>query len=307
MAIVFPGQGSQRPGMGRDVFERFPAAREVFGRSSEALGLDVAALCFDDDPRLDQTEFTQPAILTTEIAMLRAFEGETGLRPSCFGGHSLGEYTALCAAGTMPLEDAVRVVRKRGALMQAAVPAGAGAMIAICSPGVASRDLDRDLADLEVDVANRNSPDQIVLSGGAPAIDRAAGRIAELLGDVEHDIVRLNVSAPFHSRAMRVIEDDLRATLEAVSPRLVAARAAMVTSNFTGRFHRPVLSHVIDALVLQVSGTVEWVADMRALAAVAATIYELGPSRPLKRFFGAMGCDVVSITSAKGMAQERCA
>jgi malonyl CoA-acyl carrier protein transacylase len=120
IAVVFPGQGSQRAGMGRDVFERFAVAREVFERASDALSLDLREICFGDDPRLDRTEFTQPAILTTEIAMLRAVEEGTGLSFAYFGGHSLGEYTALCAAGAMELEDAVRLVRRRGACMQTA-------------------------------------------------------------------------------------------------------------------------------------------------------------------------------------------
>ena len=117
--------------MARDFHDQFPVARAVFAEASEALSLDLAALCFEEDPRLDLTEFTQPAIVTAEVAMLRALAGEYGLSPSHFGGHSLGEYTALCAAGALPLADAVRLVKKRGALMQQAVPVGQGAMSAI--------------------------------------------------------------------------------------------------------------------------------------------------------------------------------
>jgi malonyl CoA-acyl carrier protein transacylase len=130
-AIVFPGQGSQRPGMGKDFHERFAVAREVYAEASAAAGLDLEALCFGEDERLGLTEFTQPAILTTEIAMLRALEAEFGVEGELFAGHSLGEYTALVAAGVLALADAVRLVRKRGALMQQAVPAGEGAMIAV--------------------------------------------------------------------------------------------------------------------------------------------------------------------------------
>jgi len=306
-AVVFPGQGSQRPGMGRDVVEQFPAAREVFVEASDALGLDLCAICFGDDPRLDRTEFTQPAILVTEIAMLRTLRAEIGLAPTWFGGHSLGEYTALCAAGVMPLDLAVRVVRRRGALMQTAVPEGEGAMIAVSAPGIAARDLAADFAGIDVDVANRNSPDQIVLSGRTDAIERAATRAAELLRGGEHDVIQLNVSAPFHSRAMRAIDGDLRATLVEVSPRLTPELAVVVTSNLTGTFHDGTRASLLDALVGQASGTVDWTANMRALSSVAKAIYEVGPHRPLRSFFRAIGRDVVSITSARSITPERCA
>ncbi|MBZ0231123.1 MAG: ACP S-malonyltransferase, partial [Deltaproteobacteria bacterium] len=197
VAIVFPGQGAQRAGMARDFFDASRHARDVFAEASEATSLDLAALCFGDDPRLDLTEYTQPAIVTAELAMLRALEAELGLRGMYFGGHSLGEYAALCAAGALPLADAVRLTRRRGALMQAAVPAGAGAMVAVIAEGIADRDLDELGAD--VDLANRNAPDQIVLSGPADAILRASVQLAAILAGVEHRIVPLNVSAPFHS------------------------------------------------------------------------------------------------------------
>jgi malonyl CoA-acyl carrier protein transacylase len=307
VAVVFPGQGSQRPGMGRDFCERSAAAREAFDEASDALALDLRAICFEDDPRLDRTEFTQPAILVTEIAMLRALKDEIGLSPAYFGGHSLGEYTALCAAGVLPLDMAARVVRRRGALMQAAVPAGEGAMIALCAPEIASRDLHADFSDLGIDVANRNSPDQVVLSGSTGAIERAASRAEELLGEVEHDVVRLNVSAPFHSRAMRVIDPELRAELADGASRMDAARADIVTSNLTGAFHEPALAPLLDGLVGQASGTVDWIANMRALASVAGAIYEVGPHRPLRGFFRAIGRDVISITSARNLGKEMCA
>ena len=181
--------------MARDFCERFASAREAFAEASEALNLDLKALCFGDDPRLDLTEHTQPAILTAEIAMLRALATEFGFAPGLFGGHSLGEYTALCAAGVLPLADAVRIVRQRGALMQSAAAPGAGAMVAVVAKGVAERDLAGAIGELEVDVANRNSADQVVLSGATSDIGQASRRVAELLGGTRHDIVPLNVSA----------------------------------------------------------------------------------------------------------------
>jgi [acyl-carrier-protein] S-malonyltransferase/trans-AT polyketide synthase/acyltransferase/oxidoreductase domain-containing protein len=241
----------------------------------------------------------------TEIAMLRALREEMGLAPAYFGGHSLGEYTALCAAGVMPLAVAARLVRQRGALMQVAVPEGEGAMIAVSSPGVAGRDLAADLAGIEVDVANRNSPDQIVLSGPRDAIDRATARVEERLVGVEHDVVRLNVSAPFHSRAMHAIDAELRDGIAAASSSFAPERAAVVTSNLTGTFHGTALPPLVDALVGQAAGTVDWIANMHALAGVATAIYEVGPHRPLRGFFRAIGREVTAITTAKSVVSTK--
>lgn len=289
--------------MAKDFCERFAASRQAFDEASDALGLDVAALCFEEDPRLDLTEFTQPAILTAEIAMLRALQAELGLRPAWFGGHSLGEYTALCAAGVVSLGAAVRIVRRRGALMQHAVPEGAGAMAAVIAPGVATRDLARALAGLGVDVANRNSAEQVVLSGPTAAIATAIVRLGELLAGTEHEIVQLNVSAPFHSAMMRGVEPALRATLEEAAAKLVPARATAVTSNLTGEFHDGTMAGLVDALVRQVSSPVEWIANMRALSRVADVIYEVGPNRPLQKFFRTVGVEAKPIISVR--AAER--
>ncbi len=301
IAVVFPGQGSQRAGMARDFHERSAAARDVFAEASEALGLDMAALCFEEDARLDKTEYTQPAILTAEIAMARALEAELGLSARWFGGHSLGEYTALCAAGVLGLADAVRVTRRRGALMQAAVPEGQGAMTAVIFDGIAERDLGEALAGLEVDVANKNSSDQVVLSGSAPAVASASARLEQLLGEGAR-LVPLNVSAPFHSRLMRPIEDELRGALASLA--LSVERAPVVTSNYTGRFHEPSAPAVVDALTRQASGTVDFIANMRALSAVADRIFEVGPNRPLRGFFKSMGREITSIVSLKAAEKE---
>jgi [acyl-carrier-protein] S-malonyltransferase len=298
-AFVFPGQGSQRAGMARDFSDSFAASRAVFAEASEALGLDVAALCFGDDPRLDLTEFTQPAILTAEIAMLRALETEFGLSASVFGGHSLGEFTALCAAGALPFDLAVRLVRRRGALMQAAVPAGEGAMVAVCGAGVAALDLASAVDADDVDVANENSPDQVVLSGPRATLDRACARVRDLAKGIDVELVPLTVSAPFHSRRMRAIEADFRRGLDEIAPRLVPERSSVVTSNFRGGFHTGRADDLLGALERQIGGTVRWVANMRALAGAADRIVEIGPGRPLRGFFKAVGVEVTSIVSCK--------
>lgn len=302
VAVVFPGQGSQRAGMARDFHADFAAAREVFAEASEALGLDLAALCFEQDPRLDLTEFTQPAIVTAEMAMLRALAAEWGLAPTRFGGHSLGEYTALAAAGAIPLADAVRLVRKRGALMQKAVPVGEGAMSAVVAPGVADAGVAALIADLGVDVANLNSLDQVVISGPTAGVAAAEKHIAERIAGSE--VIRLNVSAPFHSRLMRGIEAEFRQELEAAAPRFDAEKAKLVTSNLRGGFHSGELGELLDALTGQISGTVDFVANMRALAAGSPRIIELGPNRPLKRFFSTLGIEITSIMNVKGARKE---
>ncbi|MBE7482237.1 MAG: ACP S-malonyltransferase [Polyangiaceae bacterium] len=301
VAVVFPGQGSQRTGMARDFHAEHAVARAVFAEASEALSLDLAALCFEEDPRLDLTEYTQPAIVTAEIAMLRACREAFGFTPTRFGGHSLGEYTALCAAGVIPLADAVRLVRKRGALMQQAVPVGEGAMSAVVATGVADAGLKELIADLGVDVANLNSLDQVVISGPAPGVEAAETRIAEKLPEAE--VIRLNVSAPFHSRLMRGIEAEFRRELEAAAPRFDASRATAVTSNLRGGFHTGQLGDLLDALTGQISGTVDWVANMRALSG-SERIVELGPNRPLKRFFSTLGVSIASVMNLKGAQKE---
>lgn len=297
--IVFPGQGTQRAGMGRDFHEWSGTARAAYEEASEALGLDLCALCFGDDERLGLTEFAQPAILATEVAMQRALGAELGLEAGCFGGHSLGEYTALVAAGALPLADAVRLVRERGRLMQEAVPVGRGGMTAVIG-----EDLDRDaiagsLAGLEVAIANDNASTQVVLSGLASDLPIAAERLGAALGDGRVRFVELPVSAPFHSPLMAGIEPAFARLLDAARTRLDAARAALVTSNFSGGFHEPDAGSVVERLVRQISGTVRWRGNMEALAARSKRILEVGPGRPLRAFFKTLGVEVQAITDVR--------
>ncbi len=230
--------------------------------------------------------------------MTRALEKELGLTAAYFGGHSLGEYSALCAAGAVPLDVAVRVVRRRGALMQAAVDPGKGAMVAVIGEGIATKDLRAALEGVEVDVANRNSRNQIVLSGLASHMDLACSNVGEALG-APLELVTLTVSAPFHSRHMRVIEPEFREVLDSVSLRLVAPRARCVTANFTGGFHTGDLGDLASSLTHQISGVVDWIANMEALAKVADRILEIGPNRPLRGFFKTAGREITSIVSLK--------
>jgi len=289
-ALVFPGQGSQRVGMARDFHDEFAAARDAFAEASGACGADLAAISFGDEQKLNLTEFTQPCILTAEIAMLRVLGAEFGLEAGWFAGHSLGEYTALVAAGVLPLGDAARLVRRRGALMQAAVPAGEGAMLAVIGRGLDIAELRAALEGLEVDAANHNSSSQIVVSGSASGVAEAKQR----LGGKGRRLVPLNVSAPFHSRLMREVEEKFTPDLAAAT--LDPSRAPRVASNYTGGFHAADPAAVRDALVRQISGTVRWVDNMRALSERATRIVEIGPGKPLSGFFKDAGVTVETIT-----------
>jgi len=179
IAVVFPGQGSQRSGMGKDFYEQIPVSRETYEEAADALGWDVSAMCFGEDENLNLTEFTQPCIVTTEICMLRGLTERYGFAPDYFGGHSLGEFTALVAAGVMPLPDTVKIVQTRGKLMQQAVPVGVGGMAAVISENIDTEMIAKIMEGLDAGVANINSANQVVISGELTAIDETEKRLTE--------------------------------------------------------------------------------------------------------------------------------
>ncbi len=297
IAVVFPGQGSQRPGMGKDFYEQIPVCRQTFEEAADALGWDVSAMCFGEDEKLNLTEFTQPCIVTTEICMLRGLAERYGFAPDYFGGHSLGEFTALVAAGVLPLADTVKIVQTRGRLMQDAVPVGIGGMAAVISENIDAEMLKKLMDGLNAGVANINSANQVVISGELPAIDEAEKRLTENFPpDKTFRFIRLNVSAPFHSTLMKTIEGRFADTLENFGKNLNAQNAFRVTSNFTGGFHDSDVSAVKKNLVNQISNTVNWRQNMQALAEKAEGIYEIGPGRPLRDFFKTIGVTCQSIT-----------
>ena len=288
--------------MGADFAEQVAESRAVFDEASATLGFDVLAI-INGDERLDLTEYTQPCIVATEIAMLAGLRARFGFDADRWGGHSLGEYTALVAAGALRLDAALRLVRLRGRLMQTAVPVGKGGMIAVIQNGL---DLDRVAAiaaEAGVDVANFNAPSQVVLSGALEGLAAAEPALAAQLAGAR--VVKLEVSAPFHSRALRVIEDEFRRALEAEAGAFDAARARAVTSNFLGGFHTGDAGALIDALTRQISGSVRWIDNMRALAASGGALYEIGPNRPLSRFFKELGHDVTAIINLRGAEKLR--
>jgi [acyl-carrier-protein] S-malonyltransferase/trans-AT polyketide synthase/acyltransferase/oxidoreductase domain-containing protein len=254
-------------------------------------------MCFGEDERLNLTEYTQPCIVTTEIAMLRGLCKRYGFASEYFGGHSLGEFTGLVAAGVMPLAETLRIVQTRGKLMQEAVPVGVGGMAAIISDNIDIAILKKLMEDLPADVANINSANQVVISGELSALPEIEKRLAQTLGaEKPFRFVRLNVSAPFHSRLMKTIEKRFADTLEKFGKNLNPQNASKVTSNFTGDFHSEDIAGIREKLVNQLSNTVHWRENMQSLAAKAEVIYEIGPGRPLRDFFKTIGVTCQSIT-----------
>ena len=305
IAVVFPGQGSQRGGMGKDFYDAVKISRETYEEASATLGWDVAGMCFGEDERLNLTANTQPCILTTEIAMLRGLHALYGFSPSFFGGHSLGEFTALVAAGVLPLAETLRIVEKRGQLMQEAVPVGVGGMAAVISDNLDMEAVRETIAGLPLNVANANSANQVVISGKLDAIPGAEALLREKLGASNNfRFVPLNVSAPFHSHFMKPIEAPFTATLLSIGKGLAPEKADKVTSNFTGGFHVPDGGEIVKNLVFQLSNTVKWKENMKNLASRADRIYEIGPGRPLRDFFKTVGITCVSVTTLSAAQRE---
>ena len=297
IVAVFPGQGSQRQGMGKDFYDDIPVCRQTYEEASDALGLDIAAMCFNEDARLNLTEYTQPCIVTTEIAMLRGLSQRYDFSAQWFGGHSLGEFTALTAAGVMPFAQTVKIVRTRGRLMQEAVPVGIGSMAAVISENLDINMLKKVLENLPIDIANINSANQVVVSGDAKALPEVEKKMAEVFpADKPSRFVQLNVSAPFHSRFMKKIEEPFSQTLIETGKGLNPQNASFVTSNFAGSFHKNDVASIRENLVNQLSNTVNWRKNMECLAANSKDVFEVGPGRPLRDFFKTIGVTCQSIT-----------
>jgi [acyl-carrier-protein] S-malonyltransferase len=303
-AAVFPGQGSQRTGMGRDFFEQITESRQTYEEAADVLGWDVAAVCFADDVRLHLTQYTQLCIVTTEIAMLRGLFARYGFSPTLFGGHSLGEFTALTASGALSFEAVLKIVQERGRLMHEAVQAGAGAMTAVIADELNPEVIGTLIDGLLVDVANANSNQQIVLSGETGAVAEAESRLQSALSDLPSlRFVRLNVSAPFHSRLMEPILAPFAKALRELGDGLDPAAASRVTSNYLGGFYSGCREEIIESLVLQINHTVRWKQNMACLASQADAIWEIGPGRPLREFFRTIGVACTSVTTPE--AAER--
>jgi [acyl-carrier-protein] S-malonyltransferase len=277
LAFLFPGQGSQYPGMGRDLAQSFPAAREVFDTADAALGFPLSRLCFDGPAEeLQLTANTQPAILTVSVAAATVL-AEKGVRPVYVAGHSLGEYSALVAAGAVALADAVTLVRKRGQYMQEAVPVGVGAMAALLGMDpMAAESICKEAAQGEVvSPANLNSPGQIVIAGHATAVQRAVD-LAKTRGAKR--AILLNVSAPFHCALMKPAGDRLSIDLDAL--RIEEPGAALV-NNADAQIVQSIEA-VRDGLKRQVTAPVRWAESMRRLLEEGVDLFvEVGPGKVL--------------------------
>jgi [acyl-carrier-protein] S-malonyltransferase len=278
-AILFPGQGSQRVGMGRDLVQKYEVARRTYEEADDVLGFALSKLCFDGpEDELTLTKHTQPAILTTSIAVFRALR-DKGLAFDITAGHSLGEWTALVAAGALSLRDAVKLTHLRGLYMQEATPVGTGAMAALMGLDLAAT---RTVCEKcsqpgqPVEPANLNGGGQIVISGHAEAIDRA---IPEAKAAGAKRAVRLQVSAPFHCSLMKPAADRLAEALAAIT---LAAPAVPVVANVTAEPNQDP-ARIKDLLVQQVTAPVRWEESVQAIAKLGVTrAYELGSGAVLK-------------------------
>lgn len=276
IAYMFPGQGAQYIGMGKDFYEETETGRKVFDKASQLLGFSMPELCFQENEKLNNTEYTQAAMVTASIAMMKVLE-EKGVRPDMAAGLSLGEYAALVAAGAMEEEDAIATVRQRGILMERAVPAGIGAMAAVLA--LSADKIEEVVADIpEVWIANYNCPGQIVISGKKEAVETACGKLKE--AGAKRTLF-LNVSGPFHSGMLKEAGEKLGKVLEAVEihdlkiPYVANVTAELVTDP----------SQVKPLLKRQVYSSVRWQQSVETmLKAGIDTFIEIGPGKTLAGF-----------------------
>ena len=276
IAFIYPGQGAQKPGMGKDFYENSELAKAVYDKASELLQIDMKALCFEENEKLDLTEYTQAALVTTCLAMTKVVE-ERGLKPDVTAGLSLGEYCAISVAGGMKEEDAISLVRKRGILMQNTVPAGEGAMAAIL--GMDASVIEEGIKDLEgVTVANYNCPGQIVITGETKAVEKAA----EILKEAgAKRAVLLNVSGPFHSPMLKQAGEELAKEMEKVE--MEPLQIPYVT-NVTAEYVTDI-RETKKLLAEQVAASVRWQESVERMIAEGVDTYvEIGPGKTLAGF-----------------------
>ncbi|HLA09798.1 MAG TPA: ACP S-malonyltransferase [Pyrinomonadaceae bacterium] len=303
VAYIFPGQGSQYPGMGKSLADEFSAAREVFEEADKALGFSIAKLCYEGPgEELQLTENTQPAILAVSIAALRSLQSAGIKNPAFVAGHSLGEYSANVAAGSIAFADASKVVKQRGRYMQEAVPVGTGAMAAVIGADLIEIErICREASRDEVCApANINAPNQVVIAGNSTAVDRAA----EMLQGIARKVVKLNVSAPFHCQLMMPAQARLAQDLDRVGfrdlqfPVITNVDAAPVRSGDQTRA----------ALIRQVSSPVRWLESMQVLLQQGVDVFvEIGPGKVLSGLMRQISRTVkcLNVEDAESLARTR--
>lgn len=291
IAFIFPGQGAQACGMGQDFYEQTETGKRIFDKATELMGFSMPQLCFEENDRLDITEYTQAAMVTASIAMMRVLE-ENGIKPDVAAGLSLGEYCALAAAGVMSDEDAIRTVRQRGILMQEAVPVGGGAMAAILALDAAA--IEEVTGAMEgVWIANYNCPGQIVISGEKAAVEEACEK---LKAAGAKRAVMLNVSGPFHSGMLADAGEKLGEVLSQVE---LHEPQIPYVANVTAQYVKNA-AEVKELLTRQVSSSVRWQQSVEAMIADGVdTFIEIGPGKTLAGFMRKISRDVKTLNVEK--------
>jgi [acyl-carrier-protein] S-malonyltransferase len=277
VAFIFPGQGAQAVGMGKDFYDNTETARRIFDRASELLGFSMPELCFESNDRLDITEYTQAAMVTVGIAMMKVLMEKTDIRPYVAAGLSLGEYCALAAAGVMSVDDAITTVRQRGILMQGEVPVGIGAMAAVLA--MDAERIEQVIEDIsDVQIANYNCPGQIVISGKKEAVELAAEKLKEAGAK---RVIPLNVSGPFHSKMLTGAGEKLGKVLEGVK---VSKPEIPYVANVTAEYVTDE-GLVKPLLTRQVYSSVRWQQSVETMLKDGVdTFVEIGPGKTLSGF-----------------------
>lgn len=279
VAFIFPGQGSQYPGMGKELYDAFPVAKEVFEEASEGVGIDIAKLCFEaSESELTLTYNAQPAIFTVSMAALKVLQSEgLSVQPVVVAGHSLGEFSAAGSAGVFSVKDGAFLVRKRGEFMQEAVPAGVGGMTAVI--GLPAEEVERILKNVKsgfVQVANYNSPEQTVISGELKALEEAEALLKEAGAK---RVVRLPVSAPFHSELMKPAAERLKELMDSMS--FSEAKVPVLNNVDVALITKP--AEIKDSFYRQVFSSVRWVEDVQKMKEMGVELLlEIGPKNVLK-------------------------
>ena len=284
IAFMFPGQGAQKAGMGKDFYEQSETARKVIDKATELLDIDMKALCFEENDKLDQTEYTQAALVTVCLAMEHVLR-ERGLKADVTAGLSLGEYCAIASAGGMTTEDAITTVRKRGILMQNAVPGGKGSMAAVL--GMTGEAIEKVVDEIDgVTIANYNCPGQIVITGWKESVEKASEALKEAGAK---RVLPLNVSGPFHSPMLTEAGKELGQVLENVE--LSPLQIPYVT-NVTAEYVRDI-SETKELLAKQVASSVRWQQSVEnVIAGGVDTFVEIGPGKTLAGFMRKINRDV---------------